>query len=257
MAPRFEFRPRHPNNGPVPGYDYGEDGYKPGQNNVGVGPSGVIQLEIKGLATPKSSEAARICREDLTDLVTAFVQDKTTLEQGLFNEEVVAEELTQVRMGRIVKERFPDLEEDDQEAVRQHAVATLNLVQQAKKAVNEGEGGTEAAKNTSLLDGVRKFALSVGELDIDLIDHINPFGEAYAILSKAMTEERLKEVAAVIAGKRVELTLDEARDLAQRALKFKSERGRLPSLTAADPWEKRMAEGVAFLQRKARENPNG
>ena len=48
-----------------------------------------------------------------------------------------------------------------------------------------------------------------------------------------------------------------ARDLAKRALAFKKEKGRLPSITAVDPWEKRMAEGIAFLQRKAREEKNG
>ena len=95
------------------------------------------------------------------------------------------------------------------------------------------------------------------ELDIDLIDRINPFSEAYAILSKSMNEERLRQVAAIIAAKRATLTLDEARDLAKRALIFKREKGRLPSITTADPWEKRMAEGIAFLQRKAREEKNG
>jgi hypothetical protein len=49
-------------------------------------------------------------------------------------------------MGKIVKERFPDLEEEDQEAVRQHAIAALNLVQQAKKALTEG-GGVDASVN--------------------------------------------------------------------------------------------------------------
>jgi hypothetical protein len=39
--------------------------------------------------------------------------------------------------------------------------------------------------------------------------------------------------------------------LAERAVRFKRETGRLPSLTAADPWERRMAEGVAVLQRTA------
>jgi hypothetical protein len=29
-----------------------------------------------------------------------------------------------------------------------------------------------------LINGVRKFAMDVRELDIDLIDRINPFGEA-------------------------------------------------------------------------------
>ena len=119
------------------------------------------------------------------------------------------------------------------------------------------EVGSETAKNTSLIDGVRRFALSVTELDIDLIDHINPFGEAYAILAKTMSEERLRQVAAVIAAKRVNLTVEEARDLAKRALRFKQEKGRVPSITATDPWEKRMAEGIAFLQRKAKEANNG
>jgi superfamily II DNA or RNA helicase len=259
LAPRFEFKPKHPNNQPTPGFDYGEGGYNPGKCNVGVDPeSGLIQLEINGLAEPKSPEADRICREDLTELVTAFVQDKQTIERGLFDEELVPEELTQVRMGKIVKEKFPNLEEEDQEAVRQHAIAALNLVQQAKKAMVEGssEGSGEGAKNTSLIDGVRKFALSVTDLDIDLIDRINPFGEAYAILAKSMSEERLRKVAEVIAAKRINLTMEDARELAHRAVRFKKEKGRLPSLTAADPWEKRMAEGLAFLQRKVKEDRN-
>jgi hypothetical protein len=39
----------------------------------------------------------------------------------------VPEELTQVRMGKIVKDKYPELDEEDQEAVRQHAIAALNL----------------------------------------------------------------------------------------------------------------------------------
>jgi superfamily II DNA or RNA helicase len=255
LAPRFEFKPKYPNNEPTPGFDYGVGGYDPSRCNVGVNTeTGRIQLEIKGLAEPKTQEAERICREDLNELITAFVQDKQTIERGMFDSELVAEELTQVRMGKIVKERFPGLDEVDQEAVRQHAVAALNLVQQAKKSFTDSVA--EDSKNTSLLDGVRKFALSVTDLDIDLIDRINPFGEAYAILAKAMTEERLKIVAEVIAARRVNLTIEDARELAKRALRFKQEKGRLPSITATDPWEKRMAEGIVFLQKKAKEGSN-
>jgi superfamily II DNA or RNA helicase len=263
LAPRFEFKPKNPNNGPTPGFDYGPGGYDPEKTNVGYNPAtGQLQLEVKGLSEPKSKEAERICREDLNELVTAFVQDKPALEKGLFSgEELVPEELTQVRMGKIIQEKFPNLDDEDREAVRQHAIAALNLVQQAKKALDDdsgrsGAGGEESA-NTALIDGVRKFAMDMRELDIDLIDRINPFSEAYAILAKSMNEERLKQVAMVIAAKRATLTLEEARDLAKRALVFKKEKGRLPAITAADPWEKRMAEGIAFLQRKAREEKNG
>jgi hypothetical protein len=99
--------------------------------------------------------------------------------------------------------------------------------------------------------------MDVRDLDIDLIDRINPFSEAYAILAKAMSEESLKQVAAVIAAKKVNLTEEDARDLVDRAIKFKKERGRLPELTSADPWEKRMAEGVAYLARKVAEESRG
>ena len=60
----------------------------------------------------------------------------------------------------------------------------------------------------------------------------------------------------LIAAKKVNLSMDEARDLAKRALKFKTERGRLPSITSPDPWERRMAEGIAFLARKKTEAAN-
>ncbi|MEO6941350.1 MAG: DEAD/DEAH box helicase [Candidatus Kapaibacterium sp.] len=255
LAPRFEFRPKHPNNAATPGLDYGEGGYDPTKINVGVNPTtGTIQMEIKGLIEPKSPEAERICHEDLTELITAFVQDKNAIERGMFDTDLAPEELTQVKMGKIVKEKFPNLDDEDQEAVRQHAVAALNIIQQAKRVMTESAG--DYAQNTLLIDGVRKFALSVRELDIDLIDQINPFGEAYAILAKSMNEERLKVVAGVIAARRGSMTLDEAREWVKRATRFKEDKGRLPSITASDPWEKKMAEGVAYLQRRVKESKN-
>ena len=164
-----------------------------------------------------------------------------------------------MRLGKIVQERYPDLTEADQEAVRQHAVAALNLTQMAMDATPSGavDPGAQPQASTALIDGVRKFAMDVRELDIDLIDRINPFGEAYAILAKTMNEESLKQVAAIITAKKVQITDDEARELAQRALKFKHEHGRLPSITSSDPWEKRMAEGVAAFARMKAEAING
>ena len=249
LAPRFEFKPKNPENVPVPGFDYGDAGYDPNKCNIGVNEeTGRYLIEIKGLAEPKSEEAVRICREDLNEVIATFVQDKTTIERGLFDDELVPEELTQVRMGKIIKERYPDLDDEDQEAVRQHAIVAINLVQQAKQHLAVGNGN-EPTVNTALIQGVRKFAMDVRELDIDLIDRINPFSEAYAILAKAMSEESLKQVAAVIAAKRTSLTPEEAKDLAVRAVKFKKERGRLPSISSADAWEKRMAEGAAAFVR--------
>lgn len=257
LAPRFNFTPKNPQSGPVEGFDYGEGGYDPSKGNVGFNEqTGQFHIEIKGLAETKSKEASRICTEDLNEVIAAFVQDKTAIERGLFDEELIPEELTQVRLGKIIKDRYPELDEEDQEAVRQHAVAALNITQKAKQIALGGDGAEtggddQPSANTALIDGVRKFAMDVRELDIDLIDRINPFGEAYAILAKTMSEDSLKQVAAAIAAKRTSLTPEEAKELAVRASRFKKERGRLPSIDAQDPWERRMAEGaVAFMRFK-------
>ncbi|MGB3424768.1 MAG: DEAD/DEAH box helicase [Castellaniella sp.] len=248
LAPRFEFKPKNPDSGPTPGLDYGDGGYDPDRCNFGINEqTGTYQVEIRGLAEPKSEEAARICQEDLNEVIAAFVQDKRTIERGLFDEELVPEELTQVRMGKIIKDKYPELDAEDQEAVRQHAIAALNLTQQAKRLATEG--GSEGSPNTALIDGVRRYAMDVRELDIDLIDRINPFGEAYAILAKTMSEDSLKQVATAISAKRTSITPDEAKAIARRAAEFKRERGRLPSATSQDAWEKHLAEGAAAFMR--------
>jgi Pseudomurein-binding repeat len=265
LAPRYEFTPK--NQGPMTGFDYGEGGYKEDGHNIGVNKAtGQIHLEINGLVTPQSPEATRICKEDLNEVVTSFLQDKSVLERGLFDKEnTLPEELTQLRMGKIVRDRYPELSPDDQEAIRQHAIAAMNITQQAKLALADvdANGDTEQG-NTALLDGVRKF-VNVRDLDIDLIDRINPFDAAYAVLAISMDEKSLRQVQASIAAKKASISEEEARDLAKRALQFKNERGRAPDINAADAWEKRMAEGVAALARyraqakaaQARENGDG
>ena len=86
-------------------------------------------------------------------MIAAFMQDKVAVERGLFDRDLVPEELTQVRMGKIVKEKFPELDEGDQEAVREHAVAALNLHQVAKQTVSEdqedSEGDEASVRNTA------------------------------------------------------------------------------------------------------------
>jgi hypothetical protein len=250
LAPRYEFTPR--NIGPKEGFDYGEQGYKDGGHNIGVNKdTAQIHVEINGLVKPQSQEATRICKEDLNEVVTGFLQDKTVLERGLFDKEnTLPEELTQLRMGKIVRERYPDLSDTDQEAIRQHAIAAMNITQQAKLALAQvdANGGGTTQGNMALLDGVRKF-INVRDLDIDLIDRINPFDAAYAVMAKAMDEKSLRQVQASIAAKKVSIPEDESRELARRALQFKHERGRLPDISSADAWEKRMAEGVAALAR--------
>ena len=265
LAPRFEFTPK--DQGALDGFDYGEKGYQQGKTNIGVNnKTGQIHVEVSGLKKPKSPEANRICKEDLNEIITAFVQSKPAIERGLFDQEnTVPEELNQIILGKIIQDKYPDLEADDQEAVRQHAITAFNLIQQAKRELTDTQSRNESlptntqksdensTSNLAFIKGVKRF-INVRDLDIDLIDHINPFNSAYAILAKAMDEATLRQVQAHISSKRINLNQEEAKELAIRAVQFKKERGHLPDISSSDAWEKRMAEGVAaFARYKAKE----
>jgi superfamily II DNA or RNA helicase len=264
LAPRFDFKPKTATSGPTPGFDYGENGYQPGQNNVGFNPAtGETQVEIRGLAEPKSEEAKRICKEDINELIATFTQNKPTIERGLFDQELVPQELTQLDMSRIIETQYPTLDEHDQEALRQRAVAAMNITQQGslQSGKNDrremGTNDDDAAPNTALIDGVRQFVTDVRDLDVDFIDSRNPFGTAYSLLSESINRDSLSKLQNIIAGRKVKLTLEEARKYAMRALKFKEKNNRPPSLNASDPWEVRLAEGMfAFQQMRQRARDN-
>src|SRR5699024_5224017 len=147
--------------GPQEGFDY-EGGYQEGKSNVGVNEAtGQYHGEIKGLKEPESEEAGRICREDLNEVITAFVQDKAALEHGLFDQEnALPEALPIPRRGRIVRDRDPEWSEAAVESVRQHAVAALDVTPHATRELDElredDRDGGEDKGNLALIHGVRK-----------------------------------------------------------------------------------------------------
>lgn len=269
LAPRFEFRAKRAGGQPEEGFDYGPDGYQEDKCNIGYDArTGQVQVEIRGLAEPQSAEARRICEEDLHEVISGVLQDTEIISRGVFDRDQSAREVTQVQIGKIVRSKYPHLEPEDQEAIRQHAVALVNLTQQARDSMEvewsermeslEGaslavvsEDSTQAtvAKqaegNLSFIDGVRRYALDVRELEIDWIDAINPFQSTYSILSKTMNETSLRQLEAYIGAKRTTISPDEALDLAKRAAAFKQERGRLPLPESMDAWERRLAEGTS------------
>ena len=254
LIPNFKFTPKRPPEqaGPLEGFDYGEGGFDKNKTNIGSreGDQAAFHIEIAGLKEPTTDEGKRVCEEDIKELVAAVLQDKPTVEQGLFNLDAIAEETTVVRTMNIVRQRYPGLPDEDQEAARQRVVAAMNMIELAQKgAAAAGADSDESKANTQLLQGIRQYVMNVRELDVDLIDSINPFHSAYSILSVAMDEKVLRQLQGIITAKKVTIPYEEARTLAIRALAFKKERGRTPSITSTDAWERKMAEGVAALAR--------
>ena len=257
LIPNFKFTPKRPvgQDASQDGFDYGEDGYsvEEGAKNIGFNEEqSEFHIEVAGLAEPTTDEGKRVCEEDIKELVATVLQDRPTLEQGLFNEEAIPEETTIVRTMNIVRQRYPNLPEEDQEAARQRVVAAMSLIEAAKQGANIlTDEGNEPKPNTQLLDGIRRYVMDVRDLDVDWIDSINPFQSAYAILSKNMDASSLQQLQRVITSKKLNLSYEDARALALRARDFKRERGHAPSATSADAWERKLAEGVQALKRYA------
>ena len=258
LVPNFKFTPKNPieHAKPEDGFDYGDGGYDPNGKNVGVREDQAeFHIEISGLKEPTTDEGKRVCDEDIKELVAAVLQDKPTMEQSLFNDEHIPEETTVIRTMNIVRERYPNLPAEDQEAARQRVVAAMNMIEAANTGVAKLEAeGVEIKANTRLLDGIRRFTTDVRDLNVDLIDSINPFQSAYSILSRTMDEKILRQLQSVITNKKLSIPYEEARALALRATEFKNVRGHSPSPTSNDPWERKMAEGLAALARHVAKN---
>jgi hypothetical protein len=105
----------------------------------------------------------------------------------------------------------------------------------------------------------RKFVMignqfvNIEHLNVDLIKQVNPFQGAYEILSKAVTPAVLKTIQDVVVGMRSQMSEEEAVILWPRINAFCKKKGREPTVTSNEPYERRLAEALAYLRRKMQE----
>ena len=213
LAPSFKFRPRKE----------GEDSYQPGE------------LKIRGFKKPSSQRVGDILEADITDLKAAILQD--TNMQKTITGNVDAEVVNKVLIPKIIHQRYPDLSEEEVEEIRQHVVVDTIT-----------RGATiEETGDKRFIRMADKF-INIDDLHIDLIDQINPFHNAYEILSKSVDTSTLKLIGEAISSSKVQMTDEEAVILYGKIPAFKANRGRLPDIHSLDPLEKRMAEAIVHLR---------
>ncbi len=174
--------------------------------------------------------------------------------------------VTDVEMPKIIMQLFPDLDMSE--------VSTVNDVAKTQLAIHanggliskldpkfEVVGGTsEKQKNdddgNSIPNGAKEFLnignklIDIDNLNIDLIDSINPFQGAYEILSKSVNAAMLKTIQDQVATVRSTVTDEEAVLLWEDVKDFKREYGVAPSLNANDAYERRLAEVLAYVRNK-------
>ena len=220
LAPNFKFKPK-----------YNEDDDSVVDENT---------IKIRGFKLPTSQRAKDIIETDLNDLKARILQNDQMLKAMPGN--IEPEVINTVLIHKIIREVYPDLNEEEVEAVRQHVVVDSVI----KNSVIEEQGGRKFIRMAGSF-------VNIDDIHIDLIDTINPFQKAFEILSKSVTAQVLRLIDEHIQSTKIEMTEAEAIILWPKIKEWRERTGEAPSLQSFDPKEKRMAEAIIFLRELKRQ----
>ncbi|WP_324292980.1 DEAD/DEAH box helicase [Labilibaculum manganireducens] len=198
-------------------------------------------IKIRGFKLPTSQRAKDIIETDLNDLKAKLLQDPQMLKAMPGN--VEPEIINTVLIPKIIREIYPDLSDDDVEAVRQHVVVDSVI----KNSTIEEQGDKKFIRMAGSF-------VNIDDIHIDLIDRINPFQKAFEILSKSVTTQVLKLIDEHIQSIKIEMTEEEAILLWPKIKEWvQHNNGEQPNIQAFDHKEKRMAEALVFLRELKRQ----
>lgn len=261
MAPRFRFHPRPEE----PEVDLGGGGAGTGMHVDDD--TGIVHIAVKGLKEPSSDRVRMIVEEDLNDLLANVCQDPRIAARAVADDATAPEVVNQVLVPKVIEERYPYLAPDEVEEVREHLLAGMAVIAEVNRLELEGgsdsrvrEGSVEydagepdAAQTGAnrFIEMVRRF-VNVADLSVDLIDSINPFQQAYEVLSKRMDAPTLARIHGAIASQRISMTEEEALALWPRIQRFRAEEGRPPNAASTNELEKRLGAALEWLKAEKR-----
>ena len=202
-------------------------------------PKGTIG--IKGFKEP-SAKVRQIVDADLNDLKASILQD-TEMLKAMTGKIVEPEIMNKIMLQKILHTKYPDLGEEEIEELRQYVVAD-SLIKNSE---------IKTTGNNQFIRMAGQF-INIDNLNIDLIDSINPFQKAYEVLSRTVTTSLLKLIGDTIELQRIAMTDGEAYELYMNSIpKFIKENNREPDIHSINEREKRMAEAIIYLKNKKRQ----
>lgn len=203
------------------------------------------ELHIKGFKEPSTINTKKIIENDLNDLKAAIFQD-SQIQKAMVSREIEPKLLNKVLIPKVIQEKYPNLTDSEVEEVRQTVVADNAM----KSSIREVRGSKEFIRMTD------KF-VNIEDLNIDLIDSVNPFQKAYEVLSKELNAPVLKLIQESIDAKRIKFDEEELKFIWPKVEAFFTEAGRAPDEKSTDPIEKRMGEAVIYMRDLKRGRANG
>lgn len=223
MAPRWTFKTKR---------DDTEDGDGTADTDDGH------TIEVEGLPTP--TDRVRAILDNDLDTLTATALSDPKIREAIIGTDI-AEMITEVYMPKLVKEKYPELNDEEVDQVVKHEV--LAIATQGQELTTDDSGN----KFIRLAD---RF-VNIDDLSINLISSINPFQRAYEVLSKSLTPEVLRTIQYEIEANREEMTTKEAILQYEKYLpKWREEHGgKVPTLNEGDAQGRRIALAIEHLRK--------
>ena len=224
IAPKYNFKPKTSND---------STGDSVGSKEDGSGHT----IFIEGFREIKSEKVKDIIKNDIVDIKARILQDPNI--QHAIGQQIPAETINNGLIPKVIREVIPDLTEEETKELSSYIVIDSVL---SHKKISEINGQKFLEFSDKLLN--------VAELNIDLIYSVNPFMDAYEILSKNLDSKVFKSIQTYIKSMRVDVTEDEAKVLWPKVNEFARKMQREPSLDSNDPYERRLAEVLLYAKRR-------
>ena len=198
------------------------------------------EIKIRGLKEPSTARVKEIVEDDITELKAAILED-TTMLKAMPDAAVDPEVINKVLIPKVIRKNYPDLNDDEVEEVRQHVVVDSVIK----------NGTIKEAGDKRFIRMAGSF-VDIDDIHIDLIDRVNPFQEAFEVLSKSVSAKVLKTIQDTIESTRIQMDFEEAKILWPKVQDFVKTHNREPDINSMNELEKRMAECIIYLKKEKR-----
>lgn len=197
------------------------------------------EVFVKGLKKPTTERVKHIVESELDDLMAKVVQNDQF--QRMAARGITGQAMKNVQ-SRIIRENHPGLTDEEIETTRQYLA--LNMASKTAKTVKDDKGDIKFIKFANRF-------VKIDELDINLIDSINPFHGAFEVMSKQIGANTFRMIQDTIAGSRISMKIEDALAAVPQVKAFViAHNGKYPSLHSDDPNEKYLAQVQAFLTKQ-------
>ena len=208
-------------------------------------------LIVEGLKPLSSEKTKLIVQEQLDDLKAAILQNEAVVKA--ISGSTTAETITLGLIPKVIRERYPELTDNEVEEVRQRVL--LDTMVKGNDIVDEHGNPVSLSDDEQESEGNRliKIAnrfINIDKLSINLIDTINPFQRAYEVMSKSVDAPTLKIIQDTIAEQKFNLTLEQAISIFKGPLKayVAEHEGKLPNMEDPNPKVREMAAALQMIK---------